>query len=96
MQIERNNRDGRTIQALRPGDFVDVRFNQWPNGSVLGYVVNASSERLWLRAHETTGLIESDLEPCINQDLFIPMSSVLWIRHMTYVPDDCHCKEGLR
>jgi hypothetical protein len=94
--VERNPRASHN-QGIKSGDFVDVRLNADPNSGFYGFVVLAGKEFLRIRVHEPVGNFESDRMPCLNAFMFIPMTSIAWIRGS--VPGrpeaGCPCREGV-
>ena len=83
-----NNERNDDKPALKAGDFVDVRFR--PTEGFLGYVVSASTERLRLHVHQVSAST-FNASDCLDWDMVIPMTSILWIRHLPAKPMDCPC-----
>ncbi|MBF4768335.1 hypothetical protein ISU10_11210 [Nocardioides agariphilus] len=94
-----NSHTPHTVQSLRAGDFVEVRLNAHLSGGLVGYVRAASKLHLRLLAHSFEGpYVEVEAAKgvdCLAWDLYIPMSSIAWIRHLPLKADECSCSEGL-
>lgn len=96
--IEPNPRNAYIIQSLKPGDFVEVRFNANLNTAFYGFVVNTDAHQLRLMAHASHGFVDIDSEDpksCLAYDLVIPKTSIAWIRHLVGRLKRCRCCEGL-
>jgi hypothetical protein len=96
LRSEPNDRDPNVIQAIQPGDFVDVTLNANLQGAFVGFVSAVSSERLRLAVHMTTGNVEvADQRPaekCLGWDVVFPMSSIAMVRHLKSKPVKCKCR----
>lgn len=95
--LEPNER-GPFSGVLREGDAVNVYFASKLDAGLCGMVTRKSGKGIQLRVHSAEGYLEvvgHDGKTCLDWDVFIPWTSIGFVRHTKNRPVGCLCDEGV-
>ena len=97
MRLKANPRD-QFDRFLDQGDAVRINFNSNLNAGFVGVVARRNTEGVQLRVHSAVGDVDvaDGLEPCFNWDIFLPWTSIGFIRHSTDRLAGCKCDKAVR